>query len=658
MEEVSCAELVGFGRLSILASKEPQAQGSYFIGKVCLSLTVRPFLIRGLWVKLSGASVLFSSSGLLLASHDLLKDEEDYHCGGVVEVLAGLGETECQETEELLELNDSLYTWPFSFKIPSGAPFSYTDSLAETLYSVVCQLDSPAVSRAEGSLSFSVVVGCEIDTSSMSERPQNIPNSVLNVTPRAMDLRTNFYEKLALLCTPVLQRLKRKSTEHITIQSDQPAVFSFDKMRCILPVLVKLQTQHKHVSLVAKILLQMKTRLSVHVPFESNDDPGNFWKRGRKSGVEVHKIVLWESSRKVNATSQVIEEVFHIPLRIDPRLRNEYLSNWPKPLQIRHHKSDTQRSACLSTFTLGSPLFELTYLVEVTAQTAAHDSFTSNCFFRRTMEPLDSFCSASAEIFVKPPRAESSSTDAFTSIFLPQSNENSSSLRPAPQTPQANLAPVRVVGEAISRGPAALLVDRGMSATCQPFVTPHRFAQLHQVVAQGVDLLPCSPNFTPTLAYLAVNTQSPSPQSPVELGYGCDEENEETKEAVDATRSASPTIGSSALAASAPLKGFLQAISPETSIPLLAKLQKQASIHMLPARSIDATDAALLLASISSSTDREEALLILHQENCLTLGADIQLLGAGGCIDQCFPLDMQRGKKLPPASKQNECFFH
>ena len=52
--------------------------------------------------------------------------------------------------------------------------------------------------------------------------------------------------------------------------------------------------------------------------------------------------------------------------------------------------------------------------------------------------------------------------------------------RAAPKTPQAVLAPVRVVGELISRGPSAVLVDAGRRAS-RDNPPADRFAPLYPV---------------------------------------------------------------------------------------------------------------------------------------------------------------------------------
>ena len=73
--------------------------------------------------------------------------------------------------------------------------------------------------------------------------------------------------------------------------------------------------------------------------------------------------------------------------------------------------------------------------------------------------------------------------------------------RAAPKTPQAVLAPVRVVGELISRGPSAVLVDAGRRSNREN-PPADRFAQLFPVNMNDVECLAGHPTFSPALAYI------------------------------------------------------------------------------------------------------------------------------------------------------------
>jgi hypothetical protein len=76
-------------------------------------------------------------------------------------------------------------------------------------------------------------------------------------------------------------------------------------------------------------------------------------------------------------------------------------------------------------------------------------------------------CACEGELLVLPP-CSIADTDVPADAPLTVAAAASGTLRSAagaelaaPKTPQARLAPIRVVGELISRGPAAMLVDQG-----------------------------------------------------------------------------------------------------------------------------------------------------------------------------------------------------
>ena len=78
-------------------------------------------------------------------------------------------------------------------------------------------------------------------------------------------------------------------------------------------------------------------------------------------------------------------------------------------------------------------------------------------------------CACEGELLVLPP-CSVGDTDVPADAPLTVAGAASGTLRSAagagagsaaPKTPQARLAPIRVVGELISRGPAAMLVDQG-----------------------------------------------------------------------------------------------------------------------------------------------------------------------------------------------------
>ena len=749
MEEVARADLGGCGRLVLLMDSQDALKGLHpgqdVMGQVTLTLHSRPFLMRGLWCKLSGMSVVMHQEKEV-ACVDLLQGEEDFQDGGVVEVLAGFGEADHNDQGELLELSEASYTWPWSFKIPLGAPYSHADRHCEVLYSLTCTLDSPAVCRADAQLHHSLVVGC-IGPDTIP--PYEVPPATLDVLPAEYTLLHG--PLLAEYATPspwgTLARLLRRlvgasaspvaprAAYKLALTSDRLAVFPFRKTKLTLPISAALSAPsalHKRlcgatVRLTARVLLQTCLRRDAFTAFSGQDELSaaeadkskGLWAKRRAAAVME---VLWEGTRDAitepappggsDEREMQLHARYDVPLRIDPTHRQACLSSWPRPSPITHDAAaDEAHAACLYGLSCDSPLARLTYWVEVEAWYEPKAPLGS-----RPRKPVE-LCRHRAEIFVHPlhhgpPPGQSGEAGdrggrmgaSSSSHHGPTSPRMDRPPRPVPPTPHASLAPVRVVGELLSRGPAALLMDRGSSAPNQQFVTPQRFAHLHRVVAGGVELVPGTPAFTPAIAFLLSPEARPGsaeghyggageveaeasgaaaepllpavvlgPLSRV-LGENDAPGREESKEepvvspSAQALRLVSP-VPSGAMAAAAafastppgqlrpeedraqpqvgadasPALQALLAALP-TQGPLLSRLQSQTAYHTLPLHSLCASDVQALLLLCLSSADREGVLFLVLQEGCLEPGADVDILAPGGCIDTCFSVNVQKGE--------------
>ena len=700
MEEVARAELGTYGRMILLAPAGPVYPGQDVVGQVTLQLRNHPFLLRGLWCKLSGVCVV-SHQEKEVACVDLLQGDEDHHGGGVVEVLAGFGEADLNDHGELLELSEASYTWPYSFKIPPSAPFSHADRVAEVLYTLACALDSPAVCKADAQLHHTLVVGC---TGPEARPPFVVPRCVLDayrptIAPAAAAPSADEDDEMAALDSQaaakawslpaMLRRWVRGGVKGgaeepaLTLTSDRPAVFAFAKTRLVLPLSAALQLPRAlrarlstpgqaPVRLTARVVLQTCLRKDAFAAFSARgeaemaevDSAKSLWGKRRHAAV---RQVLWESTRDLVCRPLAAQQAegegslslrFEVPLKIDPTHREACLSSWPRPAPITHDAaSDPRLAACLYSFTSESPLFRLRYLVEVEAWREIKAG-------RRA-----TLCRRRAEIFVHPPlhaarTVGSSSSGSGGSGGAGPASDGLPPRVAVPPTPHASLAPLRVVGELLSRGPAALLMDRGSGAPNQQFVTPQRFAHLHQV-AQGVEVVPGTPAFTPAIAFLLSPRPHDQDQPPafalaLEVDGGEGQGSPVLSPAADSLRLVSPVplAAGATIAATAAPETLEESAPPADASPallalylalpprgaLLARLQSQTAYHTLPRHALAAADAAALLQQCTSSADREGVLFLLLREACLEPGADVELLAPGGCVDACFPVAVQRGR--------------
>lgn len=689
MEELSRNDLGNCGSIILYGPKRTLFPGEDCVGRVELSLMSRPFLLRGLWIKLTGINNLFDvyqdlnggGSPLVSASVDLMQSEEDYQNGGLTDVLAGFGELESPEGEELLELKECTYTWPFTLKLPANAPYSHTDKYFETLYTLSCYLDSPAINQTEGILSHNVIVGC---IASDSSTPYEVPENILNTTTMcnqsicqsspdsifSMVLRSSSRFLRKVIKRKTMANFNRGSNISLAVQSDRPAIFPFERMKCAIPIKATVRFDKVHekfledgeFALFVRILMQTSVRVSEHVPFASSVDSLNIGPASASSSFsKTITTVLWECSRRVNITyASSIEEIFHIPLRIDPMQRESCLSNWPRPNPIEHRRSDAQKCANVFTFTTISPLANVRFFVEIEAK-YLRNVLSGFPGFRKSLKIESSLSDIRAELFIHPPINGSSSGWTPTSL-VPLTS--SCSHRAGPSTPHANIAPVRVVGELLSRGPAALLVDRGSAAPSQEFVTPQRFAQLHQVVAQGIEIVPGPPIYTPAIAYLLSEIEADdniavmSPMTPLRIPthsfihHNATEDNaEEAKEEeydVDSLQLESSASRINVEESNLRLHALLNSLpSVNADESVLARLKRCHESRALLSYSISADDLLILLLSCPLISDRENILFLIVHQKCLFIGDDVILLRSEGCIDQCFPLALQKGKLIP-----------
>ncbi len=89
--------------------------GEYITGKVCIKFHQQTF-IRGAWIKLSGSSVI--NSKISTAVFDVLQNEEEYYCGGIHDILIGLGEEKNIDYDNLLDIPMGEHFFSFSILIP------------------------------------------------------------------------------------------------------------------------------------------------------------------------------------------------------------------------------------------------------------------------------------------------------------------------------------------------------------------------------------------------------------------------------------------------------------------------------------------------------------------------------------------------------------
>ena len=269
--------------------------------------------------------------------------------------------------------------------------------------------------------------------------------------------------------------------------------------------------------------LEVSTRPSPYQAFSVKDECESFElgeMRGMKTGrglmgrffgaskssakvmARVHRTLVWRSERHLTvdtSSDDKIKEIFTMPVAIDPLERKRCLREWPYPESLTH--TVDENIARLLTFSCEGPLSKVRYVLscEVMVSRQHQSRRVDHAKFVR-------LGSCEKEIKICPPQTTRLNSTAMLHSHDCRQRTVKSELTTGPvgsnqQTPHAKKAPVRVVGEIISRGPAAVLVDRGGRVPISQ-TTPECFAPLRHVSNQNVTCLLDTPVFSPTLAYV------------------------------------------------------------------------------------------------------------------------------------------------------------
>ncbi len=564
MEEVARADLGHGNRILLKAPIHDLYPGETIRGVVELNLTTIPYLVRGAWVKLAG--VVCEKAPVANNAPDdeveqsrqpiniiqLLREDEDFYNGGVAETFIGLGETVDANESDLLELTGTYYLWPFTFKLPSHCPFSYCDDRVEVTYTLTVTLDTPAIARGIGTLTHSIVVGAMTKEDLESQNTHtstgvlgfHLPctNSTLAQTPV---VKTGMW---ALLRRAWSLFRPPQPQPYLQLQMEHPAVFSFADTRSVLAiktVVEKLNILHKYISIRFRVCCDVFVRSNEFTPFDvitpENEEYGKhcdvIWtneqlhhtgsrnqqsKAKKRNGASLNKLyrtTLWKSEKKLRLNHHHVFEHANqddhrglttidvpviVPIVINTAEKAKSLRDWPTPTALAHKLDE---SAKIFMFTSSSPLTKLRYVLVA-------ELYASSEPLNR--EPnLKFVCSQTKEILILPPATLQGehlvSTEGSRALMNGEpmlvdeaaSFIQSSSLQAdIPRTPQARLAPVRVVAELISRGPAAVLIDQGLRRPRTERENLEHFGCLHPVNVTAATCLAGTPMFSPALAFV------------------------------------------------------------------------------------------------------------------------------------------------------------
>ena len=532
MDDVgSCQFACGSFVMELLKGKGFFTSGQTIHGRITLVLRVNVF-VRGVWVKFTAVNTTRTSidqqqqhqQGGEEANQikvDLLANEDDHHCGGLHNVLVGLGEEVDSNDDHLLRLRAGTYTWPFSFTIPKHCPMSYCDDNVEVLYTLTGMLDTPALPAAMTQIVHHLIVdSIPTDIADAIAIPTNVLTRSDDETSTESTSMTVF-ESRSAFCSYNMCDSQPLSMTVKLVEGD--SVFDFKKQAS----LIKLKCNVNNVKLKKKQKISITAKMFVEVKSAVRLDSKGACKR-----YAHHKHRLWEGSFELTeeAASNHKGEI-EIPIKINPNPRRKCLKEWPRPTSIRH-----KEGGCILNSTMSGPLFSYKVLLLLTPSIANNNR-----------EPSAVCNPHILEIFIRPNALELGTTvvvepaaaTTVTDNVGGHQVESSNSSHAVVSTPQAVLAiPKAINAEAVSFGPAAILRDR-TNRNQQPFRTPSNFAQLYEVVQQPVVVVNSTPQYSPTMAhiYQTPRVQQRDQQNDEHEDANVNDENDENDENVNTNTS-------------------------------------------------------------------------------------------------------------------------
>lgn len=344
MEEVGRADLGGGDRMVLLAPTHDFHPGELVRGVVELNLARTPCIVRGAWIKLAGTATATAKPEVLTegamapplsSTVQLLREDEEFHNGGVTETFVGFGEQVDDREADMVELSESSYSWPFVFKLPTNCPFSYCDDHVEVSYSLTAVLDAPIVPLSVATLQHTLVVGA---LTSAALEAVGAPEAVLGyahmqapLSARAVEAGdgpaaataagAGAGEQPSLLSRWWRSLFPPTPQPHVTLQLPHPAIFTYTDSTCNLGVktLVRhLPRRCTHVLVRYRVVLEVLVRDNEFVPWEvtrtewTNDAEQGAQsrkenkRRRRKLGSSAasgqctqHMTTLWRTDKRV-----------------------------------------------------------------------------------------------------------------------------------------------------------------------------------------------------------------------------------------------------------------------------------------------------------------------------------------------------------------------
>lgn len=472
---------------------------------------IQQTFVRGIWIKFCGMNKLISSVGSSgdssavdsNTSVDLLENHDDYHLGGIYDVVLGLGEERRSDYNELLDMQAGDYSFPFSILIPSNLPLTFIDESMEVLYTLNAVLDTPVISKSITQIQYNMILG---SIGAIHELYQT-PCDVLGTQP--IEEMFNMRSNSLFSCLP--SSFQNKLTISM---SSGAAVYDFRSSHNNIKIDYKLASINttKLITIKAELYTEMTIyKQSIAALSTSRENNGN------KLNKTIKTYKIWEKLIDIPNLNRgiVVEGELTIPIIIDTSTSTSCLLEWPKPAAIPHKNF-------ISFCSTSGPLFYRKTKIRISVmKQKEHSKYTQICppytkeiFVRPPINAADfsipssppsspshasriPFCRATNSGFLVADSTDNAISHSGSSITADTLVMTTAVVA---KTPHAVPAKLKVQGQLVSKGPAAVLMDRNLNRMAQ-FNTPRQYVNMYRII-QNPAIVVGTPSDSPALAYL------------------------------------------------------------------------------------------------------------------------------------------------------------
>ena len=460
----------------------------------------------------------------------------------------------CEYVELKSRENRGHYLWDFNFRLPTDAPVSYIDEYAETLCCITAVLDSPAIPNAISQITHYVNICSKVHAETAAVMPtttDEISNhDTRNDVPVKRKGGSNFISSTIRWLGVCGASSLGNNKHNLRLDTSRPDGFCFyapsnmhSKVEdpISLPVLCFFQLKNRG-NLQRRY--QLKTKLVKECMYCI----------GRRRNKKRYRYELWGNIMELDQDAAEVE--FSVPIQFDLSQLRAHLNAWPRPMiseespymngsadnspsSTSSRGSSTSSSPetlvgtcnrCITSCSMDTEIYSIKYYLVAELHDVTKSKYLSMISQEVKILParikVVNRNTASNDLRNAPlqtPRRNVLS-DVTNSRTGGNHNSNRPPIHPSHSTssgtrnevkivtPMAKLAVPRVQGEAISRGSAAIIMDRSREVSAGlANSTPEQFAVIRRVANENdVVIINEAAEFSPAYARLCTPSASAS----------------------------------------------------------------------------------------------------------------------------------------------------